>query len=758
MGTGAGTSPHRIPPIKRVKEFLVPFIVKPYRYDPAPEASGAGRHRGPRAHPVHPRVPIEVPSIPPRFVHTWAVDVKGVTAAHLDLLGSLYFEDGDRVTVINSDNRVLKTYHDASSFGGDFFPLAATMYDNAPYQRIYIILETGPSAFDRAISIKGLRAPYPRIAGQEAVRIEDDVNYKTAEPFVDARDRDGEPFDLTPPSGADNDWPPSRADGWYLFAKNVTNPDPSFWSLIYYNEYTSRLRVYLYNLDLTPTATNCLVEVSLRGGPEGSQALLKGQFFPVSVNPADWSTAVALVPSWPRFSWTKIELPMLYPAKLYESLESGGGRNVRLRLTLTPNMQGILKGTALGEAIGQGVQTFQGPDLKYVASGIIDAFKQGGDWYKASSGFADAVLDYTKEHGPISGGMGEAVALVGGGAFAMSPYLAAAGAALSLYKTFFDDPDPLVLAIDLALRAELSGAIITEETPNWCEFYLPGRFSIREAFDCDAPLRKSKKWQYTDSAIPRYDRAVGLFGYATDPSLISPLPVERQDEIPDSVNYIPPGGGQHTAKFLIPRGMTHIPEFLGVVYNPFAGLSIISSKAYCKCLFESAGFYFYRNSVEPERSYKDVAVADYGYELDVVGGMPQLYRDFERPENSPSIPHYLTYANAFATVPTKIKTAPYYGVEVTCLTPRKGGDGEFSTETRKFDAQNLLPLHDAVEYWEITYACADRHGNDAGERHAILSSPIRVDLTVSLWNCGEQKDSWSCGTVASVMLRSPKQG
>ena len=154
------------------------------------------------------------------------------------------------------------------------------------------------------------------------------------------------------------------------------------------------------------------------------------------------------------------------------------------------------------------------------------------------------------------------------GAFAI------AGAAYSFLDGLFAKSEPLKLSIELELAGKLSGTVMVSHTqgPVWT-CYLPGRFSIEEAYPRGLAMNTSA----LHSAIPTYDRTVGLFGYAYSPGEVR-FRMVRWDA-PDR------GESSDTPAFVLPGSPTpdllgrpfdarqahpHVDRFLPAIYNEYA--------------------------------------------------------------------------------------------------------------------------------------------------------------------------------------------
>jgi hypothetical protein len=400
------------------------------------------------------------------------------------------------------------------------------------YVRLYVVLETSPMRAQRKLRIDGIK-PVAGLAGAgEALLVGDDINYNTNGPFVDALDIHGKKNLCAPwsPGCANTFAGPleraGRSEGWYLVGKNTKDArgDKGFFSLVYYNERISRLRVYLFNSSLSQDVTAYTIRVSLWGKTSVGYKELRGAFFDLDARPARWSSAEMVLPVWPINTWTRVEIPMLYPMAeslygiqdiegerpcsfraVYEERMGESLRNVRLRIELTGYIKLSVEGDIDGKAVGTAIQQEDILEFLTVVKGGFKAFKEGRDWYNTGE------WSYKK------------IVKLGGGAIAASGvgYVSAAFAAVGAAVTFFDElfgDDQLQLAVELALRAKLDGTVFGPllQTKRYHDFYMPGRVSVQEAFF------EGQAWDAAgiETAFPRYDRTMGHLGYCFDPSTL----------------------------------------------------------------------------------------------------------------------------------------------------------------------------------------------------------------------------------------------
>jgi hypothetical protein len=484
------------------------------------------------------RLPIDVGIIPPNFVHSWAIDVKDVAEFKLWVSSQndiqLDWLSGDKITIIDSANTKKAEFNGDLDIRNKTIKVQQTVHDTGLYTRFYVILETSPEEVPRKFRLDGIQLLLGDLDSGEALLVADDINYQTLGPFVDAVDASG-PRKIYPPwsPGGPNTfkkpWPkPDPSEGWYLIGKDTIDPEGTtgFFSLVYYNERTSRLRVYLFNVSLSTDVTAYEVTLSLRGRSNEGYVDLRGAFFDLDLRPARWSEARIVVPLWPQNTWTFLEVPMLYPMaeelparqegpskcgyhSIYEDRLERNLWNIRLRVQIQGFIKGPVKGDILGEAVGTAIQKKGAVDFMKTAKALFNAGKQGKAWY-------DGAKDFFKWAG-LSAGLGY-----------FSAGMAAVGAAIALYEGLFGD-DELQLAVELALRAELKGSVFLplDQTTRWHDFYLPGRFSISDAFREGLPMDDANR---IAGALARYDRTMGHLGYCFDPSTVE-IRMLRMDSI-----------------------------------------------------------------------------------------------------------------------------------------------------------------------------------------------------------------------------------
>ncbi len=366
---------------------------------------------------------------------------------------------------------------------------------------------------------------------------------------------------------------PSQERGWYLLGLNTTYVDQGFYSVVYYNERRALLRVYLYSLDEHTAFTAHVIRIYFEGctgileEPQPDPDLppkylpdwqpLTGAFFPLDANPADWWRAEVAVGGWSFHTWTGIEIPVLYPMgsnlpavgdyavgaakagqnavpvgapdlacdfgyrnvdlyrSMYEDEFAPHQRNVRLVLSVRTFQQGWADLDLVAKAVGEAVQTTATDGFTFVS----DAIKTGKDWFGYGKGFSEGLRDALKwavkgaAEGAEKSRVEQLAGLLDKSATPIGAIMAVTGFLLRVFGVL--SPDVLRLNIVLSIQGKIGGTLTFEGDERKNRFYLPGRFSISDAFTVDGiamDIRAS-----VDSCLPRYDRTLGIFGYAHPP-------------------------------------------------------------------------------------------------------------------------------------------------------------------------------------------------------------------------------------------------
>lgn len=578
--------------------------------------------------------PINAGTVPPTFVHSWGIDIQGFASFRLAFrpghLG-LDWASGDRIRVVDSHGQTLTVFSSFNDVANQSVTVQATAFDSGrPHIRCYLILETSSLEIPRRFKLHGVYVVGAGTGKEEALLVGDDLNYNPTLGAFFRTPGGGEPEQPWRPRGANTNPfapllpEPKADDGWYLVGKNTTEPEAGFYSLIYYNERTSNLRAYLYNDSLETAVSGYSVEFRLRARNTMAFEDLKGAFFGLDPRPYQWWQATVTIPIWPHQTWAFAEVPMFYPMashlpdgqpkpatnipkhyyrSVYEDQLTESLRNVVLLVSVTPYFKGAVKADVVGEAIGHAIQQLNsGPvDALGALKGIFAAVKEGKDYYSKGSDFHKAIKDYYEKQkgaGVTGPDMQQLAGLVALGAGAWGGAFAAVGAGIAIYENFFKDPEPLQLAIELSIRAKMTGSVFSPYQPRYHEVYLPGRFSIQDAFFSDL---QSKQPGRIEAAIARYDRTLGHLGFRYDPTTIEirMLRVDSEQSEPDYDEgifeeyptqwqwvahfYFPsvknpkppyplyPGGKigvWHSEKYVHPY--TQIDRWLPVLYNPYA--------------------------------------------------------------------------------------------------------------------------------------------------------------------------------------------
>jgi hypothetical protein len=817
------TEPIQVQPV-----YYLPFTVNKYEYTPQPEPYGLRML-------IDMPVPCQIDPghIPPNYVHTWAIDVRcteptddnpdpadtftlGFDDAELDWDGN-----GDTFTILNVNGEVIETFISLRDLVLKEFTIQRTTYDPKPspgdllpFKRLYLILETSEKIMERRMILRWLVTRKQPPATAEVRMVEDDINYDTKEPFIDAQDANGNPIyppwsAMAPTSGRTAEGAPMRfdkalrSDGWYLLGENITDTTPGFFAIVYYNEYESKLRAYLFNRDITGDATGFLVQFSLLcKGSDGQYKYLSGAIFPANPNPWGWANAIGTIPLWHKGTWIMLETPMLYPMgsnfpvrnpgnvlsgyhSLYE--EPLNTKNVLLQIKIAPYLEGILRGNIIAEAVGQAIEKLTDKTTADILKGIGEGIKNGIDFYKGASDLANGIKDALIENKDNWGqNLMSAAALASASVSAMGPWLAVAAAAVSMVTTFITQKEPLTMTITLALQGKFTGEVFIDLQPSIWEFYLPGRFSIKEAFEQDQVPNSSRR--YIDSLIPRYDRPLGLFGYQVNTQDYLYAWILRYD-----YRYSTPRYGYPECQFSIPRcvpsGLVKvwdsipsqlsvkpwelvpqlpvkpckeyfIDRFLPIIYNRFANIRPLPtpfSRMYCKAFFEGGEKLddFMRNEVVTMGEYyqpKVTTVTVYdparGFELEILGVyLPGVYQtDWQPPDRqlfkvvSTIWKHDFVGQESVWTTPDVL---PYLGPtdyqmivdEIYTFTTRKGQEQtpDHWGPGNDFDYEYLSPLHDIIYYWNVRYYIYDRNGSLIGGETAKLSAPIPIRIERVVW-------------------------
>ena len=238
---------------------------------------------------------------------------------------------------------------------------------------------------------------------------------------------------------------------------------------------------------------------------------------------------------------------------------------------------GSMEGTWHGDAVGSAIQELGSDpqDDSLISTSLLKgAAKAGGDIFGGGKKLYDGIKSYQKDSG--SGGeLGKKLSsLVSLGSSVFSGAFAVAGATYSFIDGLFAKPEPLKLSIELELAGKLGGTVMVPHTqgPVWM-CYLPGRFSIEEAYPRGLPMRTDA----LHDAAPVYDRTVGLFGYAYYPGDVH-FRMMRWDapdrgEWPTWPCFVFPGSPNpdvYGHPFDARQALPLVDRFLPAIYNEYA--------------------------------------------------------------------------------------------------------------------------------------------------------------------------------------------
>jgi hypothetical protein len=557
--------------------------------------------------------PINAGEVPPDYTHTWAIDVAGIASFSLQFHSiQLQWDAGDSLVVFDFTlpNPVVGTFASDADLTGK--TIAVQQPPGGGCTRFYLTLRTGPGGPPRRFQVAGLHTI--GVGGnREALLVGDDLNYDRPGPLIDPSvvvaqeklyapwkpESPGVPIGVSMPA-------PTAREGWYLLARNTSNREAGFFSLLYYNERTSRLRAYLYNATLSTDATYYQVTFFLATrAPGASFVPLKGAFFHADPRPQRWSTASFTIPVWPQKHWAFVETPVLYPMAenlpaaqhppdpalsahyyrpLYEEACEHGLTNAKLVVTVQGYQMGTFQGDFVGQAIGEAVQKaassgISGFDL---LKGAASAIASGKDYYDKGKGMHQALRDFLNskmQDGTPKSELQGLQALVGLGAGAFGGFLGVVGLGIGIYQAFFAKPEPLRLALELVIRGSMTGSMFTPLMPAEQTFFLPGRWSIQEAAEGNFPVSDTDR---VDAEIARYDRTLGHFGFRYDPGRVQFRLLEAYYAWDDKPDY-PFADLRDYARYIFPatdlqilvdpptpNASVSIPEWLPVIYNPHA--------------------------------------------------------------------------------------------------------------------------------------------------------------------------------------------
>jgi hypothetical protein len=530
--------------------------------------------------------PLNPGQLPPFFVHTWALDVKGVDTFRFYFKSKkdIQLDKGDKIVVYDMEGlaktpaKPLAIIPATATKEKTLIDISKTKYDQTKdgkkYRRIYITLETSSIYCTRCFYLTGLVVVGQGTGSAEVLVVGDDIKYFGTGPLTETVDSKGYTIPLPPPWNPLFTCPasfdrPQKDEGWYHLGQYLADNKQGFYVLAYYNEHKSRFRLYLYNYDL-PNASFYSVRLSLKGRSPTKQSSavvgpgftwykeLEGAFFPLDINPDKWSTITIPIKNWSPACWIMVEVPFLYPMaktlpgakvakltgagktryrSLYEEALKDGMRNMLLMVEVKSYLKGALNGDWVGRGIGNAVETINksGTNAWDLVAAGWSAIESAKSWMDSGEKFDSALKDFYKKNkknaseSDVSWKVIEGITTVG-----PSAWLGAIGMAGAIFTTLTKfvlgkDPEPLALSLYLSMRGTLTADISIEKQPRRCAFFLPGRFSISEALSSSGGLPINEP-RTIDSALPRYDRTLGHIGYYSNPSDVT-LRVVRWDHI-----------------------------------------------------------------------------------------------------------------------------------------------------------------------------------------------------------------------------------
>ncbi len=579
---------------------------------------------------------IDPGNIPPNFSHSWMVDIMNLNSFKLYFYPDeiqLDWQSGDRLIllderkdnslIINSLEELENSIFTVSS--NDFNIQKSILIDEndevletGPYARFYMILETSEKRVDRSLKIRGLLNTNTNKGYEEAILVGDDLNYfvssypndidteedltnlqtyeyffVTYDPTTNKYKRIIQPWDpqnerpALPDNNKLNDTPqfpkclsinPQHDDGWYLLGKTIYN-DPEeedasslIYSIAYYNEQTSKLRVYLFNRSYYQdlNQNGILVYLSLLGHTDDGESSsfdstssssntiltnLKGAFFNFDPRPTNWNHVKIYLPYFPSGKWVFVEVPVFYPmAKnypidlskseninilksdplyasnitdttsfyqpIYENKYIDSIKEAKRNVLLRVIVQGYRKTdiNATFEAWGQAIDMAAGGTSLFktateIAQDTLSYFKSGANAWEYAHNYEKRKEDFGDT---IAGFMFDCTKLPksiwGAG-------ISIVGLGLNIYDKIFGYSNT-PLALEISLNGNIQGSGVEKLGYLEHRYYLPGRFSIIDAIFGEGWKFNSYERERNERYFSFYDRTIGHFGYRYDPSSI----------------------------------------------------------------------------------------------------------------------------------------------------------------------------------------------------------------------------------------------
>ena len=279
---------------------------------------------------------IDPGNLPPNFVHTWILDVKGVNTfeLHFPSPQSVRLHAADRISFYALSGLKQRPTKPLVSFRADaqakemLVDISKEPFDKLrigqDYRRVYLQLETSEALVPRRFVLSGLRV-HTGAGAREAILLGDDLS-KVGGAIGELLDPQGKPMAISAPWNAMNPSaflapaPPPEEEGWHLASYNLTNATPLFYHLAYYNEQRGVLRLYLLNIAMPVNVTGATVTARVLGFglPQGALKLLGGV---VSAGSSAFSGIGGIVSSIFGFLDTVLGANAVQPLQLAISLD-----------------------------------------------------------------------------------------------------------------------------------------------------------------------------------------------------------------------------------------------------------------------------------------------------------------------------------------------------------------------------------------------------------------------------------------------------
>ncbi|MBD3268212.1 DUF1080 domain-containing protein [bacterium] len=612
--------------------------------------------------------PIQCQLIPPNFVHTWVIDLKDIDTFKFDF-GDKFdnnLEPDDRITIHTIDTLIKSrdihytsdkgTYKDVEQpiavihgdTTGETIDISTVKAFTSPpfhgFKRIFLTLETStqkPASIPkRKFTVRGV-IDLGNISGnEEAVLYGNNLNYNDASISHDLDDN-SHLMTLSNPWDNPNeiDWP-DPAEGWYLVGKHIYDPNRLFNMLVFYNEQTSFLRLYLHNKDFSaPEVTGFMADIWLEGynmfNADGYQPLT-GAIFPIHLNPNKWGRISIPLGKWDHDSWKQVDLPILYPMTdylemdidwyyahkfdghyrcLYEDRLKNGYRNTRLKVHINSYEKMSTELGLVGEMIGGAKEILSGKDVNGFES-FLQKYKSKQESIEGAENLYSALVKslnkmkskYNNSDESKKFDVEELIKAVGEvSTRALAEDWVGAGAmGVKYISSFFVGPeeeDPMQMMIELAFAGKAKGVSWQENNGDTCWVYLPGRFSVSDAivkrtdmdgltseFDVNDP--------FSVRYFPIYDRTIGHFGYKYHPqNVICPLTrIDKGSQSPRFLYPPIPNFDPETGRPIDPQTGEPVPEWetyrpgwekwriisslLPIIYNPYSEIIPMQPREY----------------------------------------------------------------------------------------------------------------------------------------------------------------------------------